>query len=300
MEDNKIQKFYLETSPYTDLGLYKDFAQKLPSDIKELCLLQRMQIIHPTVFKRQEIRNSKDCFWGDMTQITDTSLLREDDIVPTSIGMLAELLRKDSKYSLKRDAKNKLFVTCRGQALLLASTLKAKGIPARVRSGFAEYINGDGIYLDHWITEYYNKKQNRWILVDADCCCNDNIEFDIYDIPRDKFFMASQIWIDFRKNKLDSSKLGHAYYGMGSEKIIENLVTALIYDFHCLMNDEIIYLHCPKYFREKNFQLSDKELEEFDELAELMLDPNRNFEFLKKIWDTNSKFRIMSGGTITS
>ena len=37
---NKILDFYKKTSPYTDLGLYKEFAMKLPNDIKELAKLQ--------------------------------------------------------------------------------------------------------------------------------------------------------------------------------------------------------------------------------------------------------------------
>ena len=71
-----------------------------------------MQIIHPNAFKDATIRNSKNSFWGDMTQISVTSLEREDDILPTAISMVAELLRKDKEYSLKRKAKDKIFVTC--------------------------------------------------------------------------------------------------------------------------------------------------------------------------------------------
>ncbi len=156
MIDKKIINFYKKTSPYTELGLYKDFVKKLPDDIIELCMLQRKQIIHPIAFKKEEIRNSTNCFWGDMSQISNMNLLREDDIFPNAISMLAELIRRDSRYSLNREAKNKIFVTCRGQALLLAAILKTKEIPARVRSGFAEYPSNDGVYWDHWVTEYYN------------------------------------------------------------------------------------------------------------------------------------------------
>lgn len=37
------------------------------------------------------------------------------------------------------------------------SILKAKRILARARSGFAEYIHYDGIFYDHWITEYFDE-----------------------------------------------------------------------------------------------------------------------------------------------
>lgn len=298
MMDKSILEFYKKTSLYTELGLYKDLVKKMPNDIGKLCLLQRNQIIHPIAFKNEETRNSKNCFWGNMTQISDMNPLREDDIFPNSISMLAELIRRDSRYSLNREAKDKIFVSCRGQALLLAAILKAKGIPARVRSGFAEYPSNNGIYWDHWVTEYYNIKNYKWILVDADCCCNDYIDFDIYDIPKNKFLTAARVWIEVRENGFDSLKLGHAYYGKSKDKLIETLTTSVFYDFHCLMNDEIIYLHYPKYLKDKNFKLNKIDLEELDELARLMIEPDKNFKQLYKIWNNKSKFRIMTGGTI--
>ncbi|MCI8273195.1 MAG: hypothetical protein HFJ55_03825 [Clostridia bacterium] len=81
--DNKILEFYKQTSYFTDLGYYKDFAKKLPDDIEKLCVLQRMQIIHPVVFKDINIRTKKECFWGDMTKVPITRLEYEDDIFPT-------------------------------------------------------------------------------------------------------------------------------------------------------------------------------------------------------------------------
>ena len=74
------------------------------------------------------------------------------------------MLRRDGAYNKNRKAENKIHVTCRGEAILLAATLKAKGYSARVRSGFAPYIKYDGVNYDHWITEYYDINKKRWIL----------------------------------------------------------------------------------------------------------------------------------------
>lgn len=71
---------------------------------------------------------------------------------------------------------------------------------------------------------------------------------------------------------------------------------SLFYDFHSLMNDEIIFLHLPKYIVDKNFELSEEEYAELDNLAKLMLDPDKNFEELLQIWNNEPKFRIMTGG----
>lgn len=67
-----------------------------------------------------------------------------------------------------------------------------------------------------------------------------------------------------------------------------------------LMNDEIIFLHMPKYIENKDFILSEKEYKELDNLAELLLNPDDNFDKLLEIWNTNTKFRIMYGALNTA
>ena len=59
MKNKEILEFYKQTSQFTDLGYYKDFAKNLPNDIEELCVLQRMQIIHPVAYKDKNIMMKK-------------------------------------------------------------------------------------------------------------------------------------------------------------------------------------------------------------------------------------------------
>ena len=59
MEKKEILEFYKQTSPFTDLGYYKEFAKNLPDNIEKLCLLQRIQIIHPVAFNDKNIRSKK-------------------------------------------------------------------------------------------------------------------------------------------------------------------------------------------------------------------------------------------------
>ena len=288
---NKILDFYKKTSPYTDLGLYSDFARKLPNDVKKLSNLQRMQIIHPIIIWN----NLQDGWWDDLRKVPKTSIIFEDDIFPTAQSMLAELLRRDKNYSVYRKVEDKIHVTCRGEAILLTSILKAKGVSARARSGFAEYLRHDGIFYDHWITEYYNKDEKRWILVDADNQWGDTlINFDLNDLPREKFMFGAEAYINLRKKIIDERKVLYA-----SEPVTTGFKAAirvLFFDFHCLMNDEIIFDFVPKYILEKNFKLSENELKELDYLASLMLNPDENFNLLQNIWNKEDKFRIMRGG----
>ena len=292
--EKRLLDFYKQTSLYTDLGLYKDFCKNLTDNINELCVLQRMQIIHPVAFDNTDIRKQEKCFWGDMTKVPVTRLDYEDDLFPTAISMISELLRKDSNYSKDRNAEDKIHVTCRGEAILLAATLKAKGYSARVRSGFAPYIKYDGVAYDHWITEYFDDKKNRWVLVDADGHCSDHdMEFDLNDIPRDKFIFGAEAYLGIRNNKYQTNEI---YYASDPATLgLKASLRGLFYDFHSLMNDEIIFLHLPKYIQDKNFQLTENEYKELDKLAILMLDPDKNFDELIQIWNNESKYRIMSG-----
>lgn len=287
MNNKKIISFYKQTSLYTDLGLYSDFAKKLPNDINKLCILQREQIIHPVCVNQENIINQKN-----KNNICVTRLKYEDDLFPTAISMISELLRKDKNYSINRKKEDMIHVTCRGQAILLASILKAKGYSTRVRSGFATYIKNDGVNYDHWITEYYDENKDKWILVDADMHCS-NCDFDVNDIPRNKFIFGAQAYLGMRNNKYKGKEI---YYASDPATLgLKATLRSLFYDFHSLMNDEIIFLHLPKYIQDKNLELTEDEYKELDVLANLLLEPDKNFDELLKIWNSESKYRIMSG-----
>ena len=213
----------------------------------------------------------------------------------TAISMIAELLRRDSNYSVDRKIEDKIHVCCREQAILLVATLKAKGIPARCRSGFASYISESKSAGDHWITEYYNFEKERWVLVDSDLFFwKDEMGFDLTDIPRDKFIFGAEAYLKIRNNELKNEEIHYASdpitYG------IKAAIRGLFFDFHSVMNDEIIFLHQPKYIQDKKFELTEEEYKELDQLAKLMLDPDENFDELLEIWNKEDKYRIMSGG----
>lgn len=302
MKDKNLLDFYKNTSLFTDLGFYTTFAKNLPNDIKKLCSLFRNQIIHPFDLKDEEERNNSHSFYGDMTKISRTDLIYENDLFPTAIAMLAELLRRNPNFTIKRKIEDKIHVCCREMSILLVSILKSKGIPARCRSGFANYVteSGNESAGDHWITEYYDSKEEKWKLVDSDMCYDEEtleyygIDFNLFDMPRNKFIFGAEAYIGLRNNKYDNKEIfffSNPYiYGLKAA------IRGLFYDFHCLMNDEIPFLYQPKYVRDKDFELTKEELLELDRLVNLMLDPSNNFDELLNLWNNEPKFRIMSGG----
>ena len=72
-----------------------------------------------------------------------------------------------------------------------------KGIPARARVGFANYFQ-PGKNVDHWVGEYWSTAEQRWILVDAQVDEHQakfyKPDFDLLDVPRDRFRVAGDAW----------------------------------------------------------------------------------------------------------
>ena len=117
--------------------------------------------------------------------------------------------------------------------------------------------------------------------------------FDLNDVPYDKFLFGAEAYLGIRENRYKEETIWYA-----SDPVTLGLkasMRALFFDFHSLMNDEIIFLHMPRYIQNKNFELTEEEYKELDNLARLMLNPNENFDKLYEIWENTPKYRIMSG-----
>jgi len=290
----KILDHYLEYGTFTYPGIYEEYFKSLPSDIKEIGHLLRWSFIHRTTLDAGNTFTNSDLKFGDMKKVP-WYRQAEDDNLTTAVSIIAELFRRDGKGLTKeRLVEDKVVLTCRHLTILFASILKAKGIPTRVRSGFAGYWPWAKVSSDHWINQYWDKKKERWISVDVDGSFHDT-GFDMYDIPEGKFEFSAKAWLDARQNKVE----GKHFWNSDGTKGLVVIAWELFYDFHCLMNSEIIYLHHPKLAMYREFgKLTGSKLKEIDQLADLMLDPDENFDKLQKIWETNKEFRLLKGGLL--
>ncbi|HRF47980.1 MAG TPA: transglutaminase-like domain-containing protein [Anaerolineales bacterium] len=110
-----------------------------------------------------------------------------------------------------RPGERKLVGNCRDYSTLLASFLRHQGVPARARCGFGAYFE-PGRYEDHWVCEYWNAEQRRWVLVDAqlDALQREKlaIAFDPLDVPRDAFIVGGDAWRMCREGRADPEAFG--------------------------------------------------------------------------------------------
>ena len=111
-------------------------------------------------------------------------------------------------------------------------------------------------------------------------------------MPHKSFCWIAEVWLNTRSGKDDINKYIHGSSFQG----LNMLAYTLFFYFYSLMGDEISYLFKPSYIDNNNkfFNLTEEELKELDDLATLMLDPNKNFDELRNLFNNNKKLRIVN------
>lgn len=133
----------------------------------------------------------------------DRSLRRATALLGTAFA------RDPRPLGLHRALADYLYVTCRDFALLAMSALRHRGVPARLRVGFAGYFT-PGLWMDHWVCEYW--LEGHWRLLDAQLGRRARegmgIGFDIADMPAGQFITGGEAWRAIRSGMLDAETCG--------------------------------------------------------------------------------------------
>jgi hypothetical protein len=134
----------------------------------------------------------------DPATLTNGILGRGEQAIRSVEARLAAVLRKDGRpLAIARPLERRGLGCCRDFAVLLCAFLRARGIPARVRVGFADYLGAPG-FADHAVCEYRDAEEGRWVLVDAQRIdpaqgpARDGV--DPLDVPRTRFLVAGEAW----------------------------------------------------------------------------------------------------------
>lgn len=291
--ENYILEHYKKTGTYTYAGAYGDYFRSLPDEIPVLGRLICGQVIHRVTLKEGNTNANEKLLYGDMTRYPWYRMRCEDDVLLTAPALTAELFRLDERGFVKdRTVENKLVVTCRYVSVLMSAVLKAKGIPARCRAGFAPYFM-EGVSMDHWINQYYSKEEGRWITFDADGFYEEGgMPLSQYDMPQDSFDWVAKAYLAVRKGETDGKQ--YLYADRLGTCGLPALIRYLIYDFHALMNHELTYSFLPAYLDGRLACLTEKELQELDQLAQWLLEPDKHFQALRKLWHQERKFRVLN------
>lgn len=188
-----------------------------------------------------------------------------------------------SPIEVQRPPERRLPATCRDFALLLCSFMRSKGIPARLRCGFASYLGGN-LWEDHWVCEYWDRGSERWKLADAQmdtvltAWCK--VTFDPAQLPREAFLTAGKAWAKSRAGSLDPKLCGH-----GAATGLWFIAVNVARDHYVLNNRETSPWDGWRAAHDPETALMQTALSGFDDLAEHPEQPLKPVEFF---WMQNS------------
>jgi formylglycine-generating enzyme required for sulfatase activity len=271
-DDIQALNFYRQYSSFTDPGEYKYLYKNLPDSLPELCHLIKSQFIHPYAELPQYREQIPKERWNESVNY------------PTVKSILKGLLSYDSRGLVKdRKPKDRLVLGCHENAIVLASILKYRGIPARLRAGHATYIIPD-FHTSHTICEVWNEKDKRWMLVDPD--------MGKVDFSRNEFDFSNDAWLKMQKKEIDPNLFGIPGQYPGVISIIAKVCTDLAF---ILGNEYSIYQYAPilDYAFQNNNQLTSKHIETLNRISELMksLDAD-NLSKLQDIYNNTPEIQI--------
>lgn len=277
----EFMEFYanhgLMSNPREHTSMFSD----LPDEIPALCKVVQGLLIHEG--------------WASAYGVS----MPENRNLESSIRMVSKKMDRILEFNNRpliepRPAEQRLFSICRDYALLLTTLLRQKGIPARVRFGFATYFFPPNMvgYGDHVITEYWHAQEQRWVLVDAQLdelqSKAVHISFDPCDIPRDVYLTADVAWQRCRNKEADPKDFGFLpeYTGLWYVK------GHLARDFAAINKMEMLCWDYWGIFERRDRDLSDDDLELLDQAAKLSLAGNEALGELRSLYLQDMRLRV--------
>jgi len=123
-------------------------------------------------------------------------------------AMFARLLEMGpQKLSRERATDERIARCCRDFAVLFVAMARHKGIPARIRAGYATYFK-PGWYLDHVIAEAWDTNAKCWRLIEPEIsdALAAKAKFDPLNVPSDQFVTGLRAWVAARSGQIDPER----------------------------------------------------------------------------------------------
>ena len=279
--DSKVTYFAEQgriSNPETHASLYEN----LPTSVAELVKIVQGITIH--------------VFWAERYGFIAPPERMAELQLRSIENRLARTIELDPRpITEPRVPDKRLLGNCRDHSVLLASMLRNQGIPARARCGFGAYFMPDH-FEDHWVTEYWNEEQSRWIFVDAQLdelqCDVMKIPFDTLDVPRDQFVVGGRAWQMCRSGEQDPDKFGiFDMHGLGFVR--GNLVR----DVASINKMELLPWDCWGVILHESLDDPD-DLAALDAAASLSARDVPDFDALRTRFESDPRFHV--NGTLLS
>ncbi|HUX78026.1 MAG TPA: transglutaminase-like domain-containing protein [Anaerolineae bacterium] len=277
---NNPMGYYAGPGLMTDAAGHADLFDGLPTEIPVLCQVVQGLLLH--------------VFWAERYGVE----LSEERQREVEIRQVSEMLARiqgmdDRPLTVDRPLDKKLVGNCRDFSVLLCAMLRARGVPARARCGFGAYFT-PGMYEDHWVCEYWNGDEGRWVLVDAQLDALQRevlgIPFDPCDVPRDQFLVGGKAWRMCRAGEADPEKFG--IFDMHGLWFIRG---DLVRDLLALNKVEVLPWDGWGVIAKPDEELSPDDIALLDRVAELTFVDAPPFAEVRAIYEGDARLRTPAG-----
>jgi hypothetical protein len=191
-------QYYAEPGIITRLDRYSQFLDWLTDDVHAINQVVQGLLIHDMWVEQYGARLDWSHSYATQTAYMEDLLDKALQLDPRSLA-------------LPRSPEQRVVCCCREFATLFCAILRHKGIPARSRCGFGLYF-APGYLEDHWMCEYWDKHQERWIQVDPQMDPYQQsflkLHFSPLDMPAGAFMVAGEAWQKCRAGEIDPDQCG--------------------------------------------------------------------------------------------
>ncbi|GII78578.1 hypothetical protein Sru01_35600 [Sphaerisporangium rufum] len=252
--ENEERGFYLAHSVFSDPGDPRRLSS-IPREPERLARMVRELLIH---------REEAPLFGFDLPDSRRNEA--ETRYVSEILRIISE--RDGMPLTTARPPARRFAGSCRDFALLFCSLLRATGVPARIRCGFAAYFV-PGRNEDHWVAEYW-RPETGWTLVDVQLLAPElmdafGIPFDPMDVPRDRFLVAGAGWRACRAGEADPETFGVSILHLSGMDFVQSNV---VRDLAALNKVEVLPWDGWDLAEKVHKDLVDAERRLLDEVAE--------------------------------
>ena len=271
------QTYFARFGKITDPGSYAHLYRNLPSDVPSLVQVVQGLMVH--------------VFWGERYGLNLSEARKAEVQLRSMERRLSGTLQLDpSPLTTPRPNEQKIVGNCRDFSVTLASMLQSKGIPARPRCGFGAYFLPNH-YEDHWVCEYWNEAEQRWVLVDAQL---DELQqevlktsFNTLDVPRDQFLVGGAAWKMCRSGKADPDQFG--IFDMHGMDFVKG---DFVRDVAALNKVELLPWDCWGMIFMEYASLPPDDLSLLDRLAELTCSDVPDFAMVRQLYESDPRLRV--------
>jgi hypothetical protein len=270
--------YYAQPGAMDAGGAQQELLNGMPSEVGELAAVVQGLILHP--------------WWAPAYGQTLTDERLQEFHLRGVGEMLACLEARSPGGAVARPPAGRLVGMCRQFTVLTVAALRAHGIPARARCGFAGYFR-PGKFEDHWVVECWDARESRWRLVDAqlDALQREklHLDFDPLDVPRDRFLVAGAAWQKYRRGEVRPDQFGLISRNeFGLWFVAGNLVR----DLAALNKREMLPWDVWGAMPGPDRSISAEDATAFDEVAAYGLDPDAHFVALQERYRRDPRFTV--------